>query len=201
MAKSTHTTLKIKNMVCDRCIRVVREELERLRLEVRSVSLGEAVVRSGKGRINRDTVRLVLRANGFDLLDDERVAGTERIKQAVIRYVRSLDGSTERPPRFTDVLSKDLHAEYHSLSALFSSVENITIEHYVILQKIERVKELLVYGELTLGEIGHRLGYSSVAHLSAQFKAVTGFTPTSFKRLKHHQRQPLDAVGSRPRKV
>jgi AraC family transcriptional regulator len=194
-------TLKIKNMVCDRCIKVVREELERLHLKVRSVELGTAVVERGSKPVNRDAIRQALVANGFDLLEDARVARTERIKQSVIRFVRGLDGSFDRPPKFTEALARDLNADYQSLSALFSSIENMTIEHYVILQKIERVKELLVYGELSLSEIGHRLGYSSVAHLSAQFKSVTGFTPTAFKKLKRHRRQPLDRVASPARRV
>ena len=191
-------SLKIKNMVCDRCIRVVRDELEKLGLDVRSVGLGEAVVAPARKPVDLGTIRRTLTENGFELLDDRRAQRVEEIKQSLLRYVRSLDGRAGRPARYTEVLAHDLRGDYHSLSALFSSVENMTVEHYVILQKIERAKELLVYGEQTLSEISDTLGYSSVAHLSAQFKQITGFTPTAFKRLKG-RRLALDKVGRTPR--
>ncbi len=194
-ASAERTVLKIKNMVCDRCIRVVREELTAMGYDVRSVELGEAVVSRGRTAPDRDAIRKMLERNGFELLDDRRTQRVEQMKRIVIRYVRELD-TTQRPPeKFADVLSRELNSEYDALSALFSSVENTTVEHYVILQKIERVKELLVYDQMTLSEISYRMGYSSVQHLSSQFKAVTGFTPSAFKRLKTHVRTPLDKVS------
>ncbi len=187
--------MKIKNMVCDRCIRVVREELTTMGYTVVSVELGEAVVARGRKAPDREAIRRMLEQNGFELLDDRRTQRVEQMKQIVIRYVRELDATKRRPDKFADVLSRELLADYDALSALFSSVENTTVEHYVILQKIERVKELLVYDQLTLSEISYRLGYSSVQHLSSQFKTVTGFTPSAFKRLKKHARTPLDKVS------
>ncbi len=187
--------LKIKNMVCDRCIRVVREELTAMGCTVDSVVLGEAAVRAGRNKPEMGAIRVMLERNGFELLDDRRTQRVEQIKQAVIRYVRGLDGSIRAPEKFAIALARGLHADYDTLSALFSSVENTTVEHFVILQKIERVKELLVYNQLTLSEISYTLGYSSVQHLSSQFKVITGFTPTAFKRLKTHTRTPLDKVA------
>lgn len=186
--------LKIKNMVCDRCIRVVREELTAMGFRVDSVTLGEAVIVARRHTPDVTAIRAMLRRNGFDLLNDRRAERVEQIKQVIIQYVRRLDTAERQPEKFTAVLSRELRSDYNALSSLFSSVENTTIEHYVILQKIERVKELLVYDQLTVSEISYRMGYSSVQHLSAQFKSVTGFTPSAFKRLKTHMRTPLDRV-------
>jgi AraC-like DNA-binding protein len=184
--------LYIKNMVCDRCVRVVREELERLGYRVTKVTLGEVQVRARK--IDGARVAEVLRANGFELIDDRRMRTVERIKAAILRRVRTTDG--EDRENFSEYLAREVGAEYHYLSGLFSDVENVTIEKYIILQRIERVKELLKYGELTLSEIAYQLNYSSVAHLSGQFKQVTGLTPSEFKRRKV-PRKPLDRVTRR----
>ncbi len=184
--------LYIKNMVCDRCVRVVREELEKLGYRVDEVTLGEVRVRARA--VDRTRVAEVLRANGFELIDDRRMRTVEQIKAAVLRRIRTLDG--ENRGNFSEYLAREVGAEYHYLSGLFSDMENVTVERYIILQRIERVKELLKYGELTLSEIAYRLNYSSVAHLSGQFKQVTGLTPSEFKRRKV-PRKPLDRVTRR----
>ena len=190
------TTLYIKNMVCDRCIRVVREELKELKLDVRSVTLGEVVVAGGPRELPMKQIAGVLEANDFELIEDRKAKTIERLKIAVLKLIRESDDGEERRIKQSEYLSKELGLDYHYLSTLFSSIENITIEQYVILQRVERAKELLKYGELTLSEIAYKLGYSSVQHLSNQFKSVTGFTPSSFKNLTGNVRKPLDRVSS-----
>jgi len=192
----TTTTLYVKNMVCDRCIRVVREELERLKLDVRSVALGEVVVAGIARELPLKQISNVLETNGFELIEDRNAKTIELLKLAVLRLVREGSDIKERKIRQSEYLSKELGLDYHYLSTLFSSIENITIEQYIILQRIERAKELLKYGELTLSEIAYKLGYSSVQHLSNQFKSVTGFTPSSFKKLTGNVRKPLDRISS-----
>ena len=179
-------------MVCSRCIKVVREELERAGLDVRSISLGEVVV---AGRVLQ-RVKSALEQNGFELIEDQRIKTIEKIKLAVLKLVRSEALEIEFKGKYSEYISREIGQSYNSLSALFSSSESITIEHYIILQKIERVKELLKYGELTLNEISYRLGYSSVQHLSTQFKKVTGLTPSLFKNMVENRRQPLDKVST-----
>ncbi len=188
------TTLHIKNMVCSRCIKVVREELERLKFDVRSITLGEAVVAGDVGPRDIERIKKILEHNGFELIEDRKAKTIERIKHAILTLVHSKDLETAFNGRYSEYLANALGQEYHALSVLFSSMESVTIEQYIILQKIERVKELLKYGELTLSEISYKLGYSSVAHLSNQFKKVTGLTPTEFKRMVGNTRKPLDKV-------
>ena len=185
----------IKNMVCPRCIRVVREELTRIGLDVRSVVLGEAEVEGAISPSQRKAIKNVLEKNGFELIRDRHAATIEKIKHAVIRRVQIDEQS--KPVRVKDsvYIEREVGERYAALSALFSSVENITIEHYLILQRIERVKELLKYGDTTLTEIAYILGYSSVAHLSGQFRKVTGMTPSAFLRQTAVPRRPIDTVG------
>jgi len=189
------TTLYIKNMVCQRCIRVVREDLEEIGLTVRRVDLGEAEV-IGSKKLDLERIRSVLEENGFELIEDNRVKTIERIKLAILRLVRRDYESTPMTMNHSEYLVHELGQDYHALSALFSSIENLTIEKYIILQKIELVKELLKYGELTLSQIANRMGYSSVQHLSNQFRKVTGLTPSHFKRMKKSPRKPLDRVAT-----
>ena len=129
---------------------------------------------------------------GFEILDDQKQKQIEKIKSLLIKKVQS--GQVEEHFSISAFLSNALHKDYSYISRLFSEVEGTTVEQYFILQKIEKVKELLVYGEENLSEISYRLGYSSVAHLSAQFKKITGFTPSQFKKLGSTQRKPLDAL-------
>lgn len=188
------TTLHIKNMVCDRCIKVVGEELHRLGLDVRSVTLGEAVVSAKDGELDVKKIRETLETNGFELLNNKQSQIVERIKNAIIKLVHYNHDQKQLKLNQSKYISKEVGLEYHYLSSLFSSTEGITIEKFIILQKIERVKELLKYDELTLSEIAYKMGYSSVQHLSNQFKQVTGFSPSHFKNLKSEKRKPLDKV-------
>lgn len=189
------TTLYVKNMVCDRCIRVVREELKKIKLDVRSVTLGEVVVARNAKEMPINAIKLVLERNGFELIEDRKAKIIERLKISIIKFVREDRDSQARNLKYSEYLSKELGRDYHSLSSLFSSVENVTIEQFIILQRVERAKELLKYGELNLSEIAYKLGYSSVQHLSNQFKQTTGLTPTKFKRMTVNTRNPIDHVA------
>lgn len=191
----TTTTLYVKNMVCDRCIRVVRDELTKIGLDVRNVTLGEVVVAGATGELPMDGIKSVLEQNGFELIEDRKAKTIERLKLAIIKLVREDHEGRNRKLKHSVYLSKELGLDYHYLSTLFSSVENVTIEQYIILQRIERAKELLKYGELTLSQIAFKLGYSSVQHLSNQFKHTTGFTPSAFRSLTAQLRKPLDRIS------
>jgi AraC-like DNA-binding protein len=185
--------LAVKNMVCNRCVRVVQEELEKLGLEVKDISLGEVTVLFPSEKVPLDKIAETLAKAGFELLEDKKAKTVEEIKRFVIQLVQQPE---HRNKNYSELIAKHIGKDYHALSQLFSATENVTIEKYIILQKIERVKELLVYDELSLSQIADEMGYSSVAHLSGQFKQVTGFTPSAFKKLKTHNRQPLDEIGN-----
>ncbi|MBL7697951.1 MAG: helix-turn-helix transcriptional regulator [Chitinophagaceae bacterium] len=171
----------IKNMVCNRCIMAVKSELEKLKLHPVNVSLGE--VELDKKPSSRELAQLGERLNdlGFELLDDQKQKQIEKIKTLLIQEVQS--DHIEEHFSLSKYLSKALNKEYSYISKLFSEVEGVTLEQFFILQKIEKAKELLVYGEMNTSEISYKLGYSSVAHLSSQFKKVTGLTPSDFKKL------------------
>ena len=188
-------TLHIKNMVCNRCIKVVKEEIEKLHYTIEKIELGEVVITSDKEKFNLEEIKKVLEENGFELIDSRNANIIERVKILIINFIHHQP--IEKLPGIN--LSKEIVNEtglsYQYVSSLFSSTEGITIEKFIINQKIEKVKELLVYDELTLSEIAYNLGYSSVQHLSNQFKKITGLTPTYFKRLKEKKRKPLDNIN------
>ena len=179
-------------MVCNRCILVVREEVEKLGFHVQAIKLGEVTLFGKPDSEQLAKIAGVLEPLGFELIDDKKSQLIEQIKTIVIAWVREQDG--ERTVNLSEILADELHHDYNYLSNLFSEVEGITIEKYHIAQKIERVKELLVYDELSLSEIAYQLGYSSVAYLSNQFKKVTGLSPSHFKKIKEDKRKPLDEV-------
>ncbi|TPE46383.1 AraC family transcriptional regulator [Pontibacter mangrovi] len=183
----------IKNMVCDRCKRVVAEELQKLGYQVLQVGLGEAEIAAGDKEPNLEQLREVLESNGFELLDDRKTQLIEKVKLAIIELVHQA-GEHDLHINTSDYIAEKVGLDYNYISSLFSSFEGTTIEKYLILQRIERVKELLVYDELSLKEIAYQLGYSSVAHLSSQFKKVTGLTPSHFKQVKSQKRKTLDKV-------
>jgi len=185
--------LYIKNMVCGRCIKVVREELQKLGIEYNSVQLGEVELAAPLSPELMEKLRNILLENGFELIDDSKTKLIEEIKTLVIKSI--YESSKPEEINYSDYLSKATGKPYTALSSLFSSVENTTIEKFIIAQKIERAKELLVYGELTLSEIAFSLGYSSSQHLSNQFKKITGFTPSYFKELKEQKRQFIDQIA------
>ena len=180
-------------MVCGRCIKAVTQIFEQTGVIPESVELGIVKVKTELNDAQRNKIKALVEAEGFELLDDQKAKLVDDIKRIIIELVHygSLD---EMDKNLSKYLTDKLHREYQYLSSLFSSVENTTIEQYFILQKIEKVKEWLVYDEFTLSEIAFKLGYSSVAHLSGQFKKVTGFTASEFKQLKDHHRKPLDKV-------
>ena len=184
--------LRIKNMVCDRCVMVVRTELERAGCRVLAVRLGEAEVEGGLSPGEKARLAERLEALGFELLEDRRARMIEAVKRAVIELVRAEEVMPD--VRLSEYLQERLRVDYRQISTLFSETEGRTVEKYFIAQKIERVKELLVYDELSLGEIAFRLGYSSVAHLSAQFKQVTGMTPSRYKFMGSAGRRTIDSV-------
>jgi len=184
--------LYIKNMVCDRCKMVVRQELEKLQIPYASVELGEVSLTSSPVPEKLNLLATELKRNGFELIEDKGKRTISTIKTAILDYIR--DDSGSRKFNFSDYLSSKLNKDYSSLSKLFSEVEGTTIEKYLILQKIERVKELLVYDEMNLSEIAHALHYSSVQHLSNQFKKITGLTPSHFKKIGDNRRKPIDLL-------
>jgi AraC family transcriptional regulator len=191
------TTFYIKNMVCDRCKTAVRQELEKLGLKPEKIALGEVMISDEliASDVQKQLDNALLNL-GFERIDDRKARLIESIKNKVIEMIHYGDAAN-RKFNWSDILSDTLHYEYNYLSNLFSSVEGITLEQYIIRQKIEKVKELLFYDELNLSEIANKLGYSSVAHLSAQFKKVTGFTPSELKRSReiNHTRKSLDNIS------
>lgn len=186
-------TLFIKNMVCNRCIMAVQHELDKLGLPIKNISLGEVVLDGELTTGQKQELDQALAPLGFELIDDRKSRIIEQIKNIIIDLVHRQDNDARS--NLSDVLSSKLHHDYNHLSKLFSEVEGTTIEKYFIAQKIEKVKELLVYDELSLSEIAHRMNYSSVAYLSNQFKKVTGLTPSHFKQIGKDRRKPLDEVG------
>jgi len=185
--------LHIKNMVCNRCIKVVGEELEKLGIPVVSIELGRVKLKNPLHEEEIVKVKDVLSENGFELIDDKKSRTIERIKTLVIELIHYQKEKAQHI-NFSDFIASEIGYDYSYLSNLFSSVEGTTLEKYIISQKIEKVKELLVYDELTLSEIAFQLGYSSVQHLSNQFKKVTGLSPSHFKHIKENKRKPLDAI-------
>lgn len=182
--------LYIKSMVCGRCKMVVKSEFEKLGLLTISVELGEVELENDISENQKQELLRSLRLLGFDLIDDKKSKTIEKIKTLIIDLVHQKNN--ELKGNLSDYLSKNLFQDYNTLSNLFSEVEGTTIEKYFINQKIEKVKELIVYNELTLSEIAYSLNYSTVAHLSNQFKKVTGFTPTYFKQLKDKKREQIE---------
>ncbi|MEK7226270.1 MAG: AraC family transcriptional regulator [Bacteroidota bacterium] len=180
-------------MVCARCIKTITGIFQQENAELKSVRLGAAETADELSLAQLNNIRKKLVAEGFELLDDKKAKLIEQIKTGIINLVHygELD---ELKVNLSTYLAAKLHKDYNYFSNLFSSVESTTIEQYFILQKIEKVKELLVYDELSLSQIAFKLGYSSVAHLSNQFKKTTGFTPSGFKKLKGHHRRHLDKL-------
>lgn len=173
-------------MVSIRCKMIVKAELDRLNLTYTAVDLGEVEIKESITIEQREKLEIALAKVGLELMDDKRAILIERIKSVIIEMVYY---SEERPKyKFSDYLSKKLAYDYTYLANTFSEVTGVTIEHFIIAHKIEYVKELLIYNEYNLTEISYKLNYSSVAHLSNQFKKFTGLTPTFFKQLKQRKK-------------
>lgn len=182
----------IKNMVCNRCIMAVEQIFNEIGVDIENIQLGnietKEEVEPGKFKMIDQKLKKV----GFEIIHDSKSKIIEKIKNIFIEYVYQQNGENE--VKFSDFLVDKLNLDYAYLSTLFSSVESTTIEKYIIHLKVERVKELLVYDEKTLSEIAWDMGYSSVAHLSGQFKKVTGFTPTYFKKLGEKRRNSIEDI-------
>ena len=172
---------------------VVTGELEKLGISPKHVDLGEVTIDGILSSEQLENISSTLEPLGFELIDDKKGRIIEKIKSLVIDLVHHSAEHTKL--KYSEYISSHLHYDYPHLSKLFSEVEGITIEQYIISQKIEKVKELLVYNEMSLSQIADKLGYSSVAHLSAQFKKTTGLTPSFFKNLGTRNRRSLDEVG------
>lgn len=179
-------------MVCDRCNAAVRSIFDSLGISFQSVILGEVeTTEKITGKV-RTALKIALQAQGFDLLDDKKSKMIEKVKILLIALVqeeRQID-----KVNISEYISQDITVDYGSMSQIFSDQEGYTIEHYFILQRIEKVKELLRYNEMSLSEIAVKMHFSDVAHLSNQFKKVVGCTPTAFKKFKRVDRKPLDAI-------
>ena len=182
----------IKNMVCDRCKSSVEDILNDLEISFNEIKLGEVNLKELPETEKKKELSKKLQQAGFELLEDRDSRLINKIKSEVIGFVQNAKDYTDHT--LSGHLSVHLNKEYSSLSKLFSTVEGRTIEQYYIQQRIEKVKELLIYDELSLSQIGFELGYSSVAHLSGQFKKITGMTPTAFKKLGVDGRKKLDEV-------
>ncbi|MDR6405628.1 MULTISPECIES: AraC family transcriptional regulator [Chryseobacterium] len=182
----------VKNMVCNRCISAVSAIFNEINIKVKNINLGEVETESEVSDKDLFTIENILQEAGFERIKDSAHQLIEKIKNFIIIKISELD--IDENFLLSEFLSSKFHKDYSSLSKAFSQNENITLEQFFILQKIEKVKELLLYNELTLTEIAGKLGYKSVQYLSSQFRNITGFTPTEFKKLKVHSRKPLDQV-------
>lgn len=184
--------LYVKNMVCSRCRMVVEAELKKAGILFSNVELGEVQLIKEPSQVQYKKLAEGLRQFGFELIDDKKSRLIEKIKKHIIELVHYRDDKIKTT--LSGYLSDKLHYDYTYLSNLFSEVEGTTIEKYYIAQRIEKVKELLVYDELSLSEIADKMGYSSVAYLSGQFKKITGLTPSHFKGLREHKRKNIEEL-------
>jgi AraC family transcriptional regulator len=189
---SNRKKLHIKNMVCQRCIMAIENILKKQAVPYSKVTLGEVDLLREIDSSEVKNIEDALKEVGFELITGRANKIVEDIKQLVMQYI---DLGDEKEMKLSSFITKQIHFDYSYLSDLFSSIEGITIEQYLIEQRIEKVKELLVYDQLSLTEIAYRLGFSSVHHLSAQFKKVTGLTPSYFKKIGAEKRRGLDQLS------
>jgi YesN/AraC family two-component response regulator len=181
-------------MVSIRCKMVVKEELKKLGLHFIVVDLGEIEIMEELSEEQKEELKIVLLNSGLELMDNKKGILIEKIKNVIVELVHHSD---ELPrTNFSNYLTERLHHDYTYMANLFSEVQGTTIEQYIISHKIERIKELIMYDELNITEIAWKMNYSSVAHLSNQFKKVTGLSPSHFKQLKNKSRNPLEDVGN-----
>ncbi len=179
-------------MVSNRCKIAVKEELRKLGLHFIVVELGEIDIMENISEVQRDIFRAALLEYGLELMDDKRAVLIEKVKNIIIEMIHHSDEVPKM--NFSDILSKKLDYNYTYLANLFSEVQGTTIEQFIILHKVERIKELIIYDELNITEIAWKMNYSSVAHLSNQFKKITGLSPTHFKQLKDKRRSPIEEL-------
>ena len=185
--------LYIKNMVCQRCIQAVKAEAEKLGIHNADITLGQMQFADKQPEVQAlETLKSALCNLGFEIIDDKKSRLIERVKTLVIEKIHHNDGELNN--NWTELITAELHYEYNYISNLYSSIEGITIEQFIIRQKIEKVKELLFYDEHTLSEIAYRMGYSSAAYLTNQFKKITGMTPGQFRKLLIKNRNAIDQL-------
>lgn len=180
-------------MVSNRCKMAVKEELKKLGLHFIVVDLGEVDIMEDISIEKREELKSALASSGLELMDDKRSMLIEKIKNIIIDMIHHSDELIR--VNYSDYLSEKLNHDYTYLANLFSEVQGTTIEHFIISHKIERIKELIIYNELNITEIAFKMNYSSVAHLSNQFKKVTGLSPSHFKKMKDKRRSPIEEVG------
>ena len=181
-------------MVSNRCKIAVKEELKKLKLHFIVVDLGEVEIMENISTEQREQLKAALLDSGLELMDDKRSVLIEKIKNAIIEMVHHSEEAIKI--NFSTYLSEKLNYDYTYLANLFSEVQGTTIEQFTISHKIERIKELMIYGELNITEIAYKMNYSSVAHLSNQFKKMTGLSPSHFKILKDKRRSPIEEIGN-----
>jgi len=181
-------------MVSNRCKIAVKDVLKNLGIHYIMVDLGEVEIMEDLSAGQKEEVRIGLRSSGLELMDDKRAVLIEKVKNIIIDMVHHSDESIRT--NFSSYLSQKLDYDYTYLANLFSEVQGTTIEHFIISHKIERIKELMIYDELNITEIAYKMNYSSVAHLSNQFKKVTGLSSTHFKKVKGQKRSPIEDIGN-----
>lgn len=182
-------------MVSNRCKMAVKEVLTKLGLHFIVVDLGEVDIMENISAAQREQIKIALYNTGLELMDDKRAILIEKIKNTVIEMIHHSDEVIK--VNFSHYLSEKLNHDYTYLANLFSDVQGTTIEQFIIAHKTERIKELIIYGELNVTEIAWKMNYSSVAHLSNQFKKMTGLSPSHFKKLKDKKRSPIEEIGNR----
>jgi len=183
-------------MVSNRCKLAVKEALRNLGLHFIVVDLGEVEIMENISNEQREDLKIALHTSGLELMDDKRAVLIEKIKNAIVEMVHHPNENEIVKTNFSDFLSKKLNHDYTYLANLFSEVQGTSIEQFIISHKIERVKELIIYDELSITEIAWQMNYSSVAHLSNQFKKITGLLPIHFKQLKNKRRSPIEEIGN-----
>lgn len=181
-------------MVSSRCKMAVKEELKKLGLHFILLNLGEVEIMENLTSDQRQLLKTGLQSVGFELMDDKRSVLIEKIKNVIIEMVHHTDEMIK--VNFSNYLSEKLNHDYTYLANLFSEIQGTTIEQFIIAHKIERIKELIVYNELNITEISWKMNYSSVAHLSNQFKKVTGLSPSHFRKLSYASRIPIEDIGN-----
>lgn len=187
------STFHIKNMVCPRCIEAVQDIFSNQKINIIHIELGKVETETVVSENQLTIIQKMLDQKGFELIKDKNQKVIDQIKSLIIQIIHHRDKSLDNFS-FTEYLAEELNAEYKHLSTLFSTNEGFTIEKFIILQKIEKVKELISYNELTFSEIAYKLGYSSVHYLSNQFKKITGFTPSQYANIEISKRKTLDNI-------
>ncbi len=183
-------------MVSTRCKMVVKEELKKLGLHFIVVDLGEVDIMEDITGGQREQLKASLLSSGLELMDDKKAVLIEKNKNVIIEKIHHTDEVPKT--NYSDYIAEKLSFDYTYLSNIFSEVKGITIQQFIIVHKIERIKELIIYGELNISEIAWKMNYSSVAHLSNQFKKITGLSPSHFKQLKDKRRSPIEEIGNAP---